>query len=213
MMIFLRMFTIPRAACRLRSLILNLRLGYWERFRIIVWRRVRVRISRKGKLTINPGAKIRFGLCWPMTNPNFSTLKIDDKAEVVVHGDWIFHSGVFISVNKGAMLELGSGLSNNDFDITCFNNIRIGNHVYISKGVVIRDSDNHNVLRGDYVQSKPIIIGDNVWIGMRAIILKGVTIGDGAIVAAGAVVTKDVPPNSVVGGVPAKVIRENVTWN
>ena len=54
---------------------------------------------------------------------------------------------------------------------------------------------------------KPITIGNGVWIGMRCLILDGVTIGDGAIVAAGAVVTKDVPPFAVVGGVPAKVLK------
>ena len=54
---------------------------------------------------------------------------------------------------------------------------------------------------------KPIIIGHHCWIGTGAMILQGVTIGDGAVVAAGAVVTKDVPPYTVVGGVPAKVIR------
>ena len=53
----------------------------------------------------------------------------------------------------------------------------------------------------------PIVIGNGVWIGMRCLILDGVTIGDGAIVAAGAVVTKDVPPFAVVGGVPAKVLK------
>lgn len=51
------------------------------------------------------------------------------------------------------------------------------------------------------------IIGNDVWIGANAIILQGVTIGDGAIIAAGAVVTKDVPPYAIVGGVPAKVIK------
>ena len=58
----------------------------------------------------------------------------------------------------------------------------------------------------------PIVIGDNVWIGMGAMILKGVTIGEGSIIAAGAVVTKDVAPNTIVAGVPAKEIRKDVTW-
>ena len=58
----------------------------------------------------------------------------------------------------------------------------------------------------------PIVIGNHVWIGARAIILKGVIIGDGAIIAAGAVVTHDVPAYTLAGGVPAKVIREGVEW-
>ena len=59
---------------------------------------------------------------------------------------------------------------------------------------------------------RQIVVGDNVWIGGRAIILKGVIIGDGAVVAAGAVVTRNVPPRTIVAGVPARVIRENVSW-
>ena len=54
----------------------------------------------------------------------------------------------------------------------------------------------------------PIVIGDKVWIGANATVLPGVTIGKGAIVAAGAVVTRDVPPNTIVAGVPARVVRE-----
>ena len=60
--------------------------------------------------------------------------------------------------------------------------------------------------------SSPIKIGNHVWIGMDAKILSGVTIGDGAIIAAGAVVTKDVPAYSLAAGCPAKVVRENVVW-
>ncbi len=56
------------------------------------------------------------------------------------------------------------------------------------------------------------MIGDWVWIGCRATVLKGVTIGDGAVVAAGSVVTRDVPPAALVGGNPARVLRERVTW-
>ena len=57
------------------------------------------------------------------------------------------------------------------------------------------------------------MIHDNVWIGTRATILKVVTIGEGAIVAAGAVVTKNVPPHTLVGGVPAKIIKEKISYH
>lgn len=59
-----------------------------------------------------------------------------------------------------------------------------------------------------HFQSHPIVIGDRAWIGANATILTGVTIGENAVVAAGSVVTKDVPANCLVGGVPAKVIKE-----
>lgn len=59
----------------------------------------------------------------------------------------------------------------------------------------------------------PVIIKDNAWIGMSAIILKGVTVGEGAIVAAGSVVTKDVPPHTIVAGVPARVIKRCLLYN
>jgi acetyltransferase-like isoleucine patch superfamily enzyme len=60
--------------------------------------------------------------------------------------------------------------------------------------------------------TQEVFIGNNVWIGNRAIIMKGVTIDDGAIIAAGSIVTKDVPARCLVAGVPAKVVRENVQW-
>ena len=77
---------------------------------------------------------------------------------------------------------------------------------------MIRDSDNHTIVRDGYTPTAPIKIGNHVWIGVNCTILKGVTIGDGAIIAAGSVVTKDVPAHSLVGGVPAKVIRTDVEW-
>ena len=68
------------------------------------------------------------------------------------------------------------------------------------------------ILKEGYCISEPIKIGNHVWIGQGASILKGVRIGDGSIVAAAAVVTKDVPAHVAVGGIPAKVINENINW-
>ncbi|MBR1542506.1 MAG: acyltransferase [Bacteroidaceae bacterium] len=89
----------------------------------------------------------------------------------------------------------------------------IGHHVNLAQGITVT-ALNHNF--GDTakrideqgISTKPIVIGDDVWIGANAVILPGVTIGKHCVVAAGAVVNKDVPDNCVVGGVPAKIIKE-----
>ena len=86
--------------------------------------------------------------------------------------------------------------------------IKIGDHVDIASEVMIYNSE-HDLTAEDFVATlAPVEIGDYVFIGPRAIILPGVKIGRGAVVAAGAVVTKDVPEFAIVGGVPAKVIGE-----
>lgn len=89
----------------------------------------------------------------------------------------------------------------------------IGNHVNLAQGITIT-ALNHNFedaskrIDEQGISTKPVVIGDDVWIGANAVILPGVTIGSHCVVAAGAVVTKDVPDNCVVGGVPAKVIKK-----
>lgn len=92
--------------------------------------------------------------------------------------------------------------------------ITIGDGVLIGHCVVLATL-NHEMApeRRQNLVPAPIVIGKNVWIGANATITSGVTIGDGAIVAAGAVVTKDVPAMTVVGGVPAKIIKQIPTDN
>ncbi len=97
---------------------------------------------------------------------------------------------------------------------TIGDSVRIGNHCLLAGGVNISDNDGHPIdalarrtqpAPPDAI--RPVVIGDDVWIGGRATILKGVTIGDRAIVGAGSVVTKSVPPDVVVAGNPARVIK------
>ena len=86
--------------------------------------------------------------------------------------------------------------------------IVIGDGALIGHNVVLATlNHNQNPANRGALHPAPIVIGRNVWIGANAVVLAGVTVGDGAIIAAGAVVTKDVPPNTVVGGVPAKIIK------
>ena len=90
--------------------------------------------------------------------------------------------------------------------------VTIGNHVNLAQGITVT-ALNHNFSDPDKrideqgVSTSPVTIGDDIWIGANAVILPGVTIGSHAVVAAGAVVTKDVPPHTLVAGVPAKVIK------
>ena len=96
---------------------------------------------------------------------------------------------------------------NNDFICMARGGIIIEDNVMIAPRVMVLTA-NHDLYNHNVLKCSPVRICKNAWIGASAIILAGVTIGENAIVAAGAVVTKDVAPNTVVGGNPAKVIKE-----
>ena len=90
--------------------------------------------------------------------------------------------------------------------------VTIGNHVNLAQGITVTAlnhnfTDHHLRIDEQGVSTTPVTIGHDIWIGANAVILPGVTIGDHSVVAAGAVVTKDVPPHTLVAGVPAKIIK------
>ena len=119
------------------------------------------------------------------------------------------HVPVELATAADGKLTIGEGsYINSGTSVSAASEVRIGKNVAIGNYVLIMDSDFHDV--DDHRKagkSAPIIIEDDVWIAAKVTILKGVRIGQGAVVAAGAVVTKDVPPRSVVGGIPARVLR------
>lgn len=108
----------------------------------------------------------------------------------------------------GGVITMKGGFINRNSLIVSMEQIEIGSGVTIGPNVCIYDHD-HNLFEDKTrpFLTSPVIIGNNVWIGANSVVLKGVKIGYGAVVAAGAVVTKDVPPYSIVGGVPARVLK------
>jgi len=124
----------------------------------------------------------------------------------------------------GASLSVGDRTFVGSSVIVIASRVEIGDDVLVAWGCTIVDHDSHAMKFSDRkddvarwldgkkdwgsVEIKPVTIGDKAWIGLNAVILKGVTIGEGAVVAAGSVVTHDVAPYAVVAGNPARVVRE-----
>ena len=124
----------------------------------------------------------------------------------------------YIGGNETPEITMGDGVSIGDeSQVTAINKIVIGNGVLTGKKVLITDNSHGEVtremmdiapLKRQVVSKGPVIIGDNVWIGEKASIVANVKIGQGSVVAANSVVTKDVPPFCVVAGCPAKIIKK-----
>ena len=117
---------------------------------------------------------------------------------------------------KKSVINIGNHCVLNGTMIQCRERVEIRDYCMFGPGVRIVDNDSHRVSidieeRRKSPSSSPIIIHKNVWVGMNSIILKGVEIGENSIVAAGSVVTKSVPENTLVAGNPAKIIKELVS--
>jgi acetyltransferase-like isoleucine patch superfamily enzyme len=148
----------------------------------------------------------------PATAP--ATLRMFKNSRLETQG-WVHMApGTSIVIGPGATLRIAGSVFFSGGTVLCSGLIEIGEMTGIAWDANISDSDMHPVvIEGEALpKTLPIKIGDHVWIGSGARILKGVTIGDGVIIAAGSIVTKDIEPHTLIGGIPARVIRKNVDW-
>ena len=132
--------------------------------------------------------------------------------------DCVVNNTSIILDNEDAEIKIGNKTSIAKAQIVSLEpyNIEIGEDCMLSYDIEIRNTDSHKIYDKNtnkrINEGNGVSIGNHVWLGMRAIILKGVTIEDNSIVAGGSIVTKDVKVNTIVSGNPAKQIKENVYW-
>jgi len=172
---------------------------------------VKTHIDRTARIQLL-NSIVDFNKGFRISEPYLGIIEMKQNSQLIVNGNFLFASGVHLILSDDAKLQIGSGYINRHCKIRCFSKITIGNNVAISENVSIWDSDVHKVLNNTHIVTKPIVIGNHVWIGTNSIILKGVIIGDNSIIAAGSIVTKNVPENSLVAGNPAKIIKQNIKW-
>ncbi len=173
---------------------------------------IRRRLNKKGNVNISSQTKINYSGIKLLSN-----CKISISSGTIVEGNLIFEK-------ENSSIIIGENTFIGSSEIICSQKITIGNDVLISWGTTIVDHNSHAIrfqLRQNDVSNwyygvkdwsnvirKSVIIGDKSWIGTNCLILKGVTIGEGAIVGAGSVITKDIAPWTIVAGNPATIVRE-----
>lgn len=146
-------------------------------------------------------------------------LNLAKGARFITQGNTTIGAGSTIWLYEGAKMYLGKrSYINMGAKIFVRQEVEVGNECAIGFDVKIFDDDFHPVVSLDraheYFPSTPakVTIEDHVWIGAGVTILKGVTIGRGSVVAAGSIITKDIPPNTLVAGPGASVIKKEITW-
>lgn len=175
-----------------------------------IFKNTEYKIDKSANLFIKD--KFGIGRIIDYTGQLKTTFMLQKNSTMEISGKFYSYTGSKIIVHPNANLKIGNGsFMNVESKIYCKSKIIIGEHVFIGEEVIIRDTDEHSI--NNKVNTIPITIGNNVWIGMRSIILKGVHIGNNVVIGAGTIVTKDIPDNCLAVGNPARVIKKNITWN
>lgn len=177
--------------------------------------RSQIYVDKSARIELRPNTSFEFNVMEdPFKEARQSRMIMYPNSKLVCNGVIQSFEAVRIECLPNAVLEIGhKTYINHDSEIRCREHITIGNNVNIAYGVLIQDSDFHTMYDEKGIakpETLPIVIEDDVWIGANAIILKGVTLGKGCVVAAGSVVTKSVPAHCLVGGNPARVIKEDI---
>lgn len=143
-----------------------------------------------------------------------SRLLVEDGATLATEGPVKLFYGADVEVFRGAKLVLKGGIAaNTGFTVVCGDSIEIGKDVQIGRGVTIRDNHGgHYLNRAGFKDTRPVVIGDKVWLCEGCTIMPGVKVGEGAIVGAHAFVTTNVPAHAMVSGNPAVVVDEDILW-
>ncbi|MDY6796333.1 MAG: acyltransferase [Actinomycetota bacterium] len=145
--------------------------------------------------------------------PTMIQIRGNDRGRIVVGRNCSLDTLCRLFAANDATLSIGENVGVGPYDIiNAFDNCTIGKNTMLSPYVNINCAD-HGMELGEPMRLQggtygPVVIGEDCWIGSQVVILKGVTIGEGAVVAAGAVVSRDVPPYAIAAGVPARVIGD-----
>ncbi|ACU06827.1 putative acetyltransferase [Flavobacteriaceae bacterium 3519-10] len=207
-----RTFLIKIIRLNLKTLLINwFTKGNRKNNLIIVKSKFTSFIHHNAEINLNKGNLI-LNDTMRVSEPFVGMLEMQNNSTINVQGEFIVNSGMHIIVLDNAKLNLGSGYINRNVKIRCSNEITIGKNVAISENVTIWDSDGHAIIGRENDMTKPVFIGNHVWIGNNVTILKGVQIGDNSVIAAGSVVIKDIPANCLAGGTPAKILKQDINW-